>query len=246
MFQHARLAFSLIFALGALPLWSATIPVGTKLVIRLDKNVVPADKNDHRFTAELDSPVFVDGRQVIPVGMKIEGEVRGSKKSIFLSPKTLILSDGSKVDFYATVDGIDSKHLKAQEKEGTIEQKGGDRGAAAQQAGEVGSTGAIIGAISTGTLEGAAIGAAAGVGAVLIGRKIAGSSHAIGIPAGTRLDLSLNKAIDVPDSVGNIEPAEIKTADREDQRPILTRQDAPETAPDTAPGTPPQTAPEAR
>lgn len=237
MFQHAKLIFSLIFALGALPLWSATIPIGTKLVVRLDQNVVPADKGSHRFTAELDSPIFVDGRQVVPVGMKIEGDVRGSKKSIFLSPKTLILPDGSKVDFYATVGGIDSSHLKAQEKEGTIEQKGGDRGAAAQQAGEVGSTGAIIGAISTGTLEGAAIGAAAGVGAVLIGRKIAGSSHAIGIPAGTRLTLSLNKEIEVPDSVGNVEPAEIKTADREDQRPILKRDDPTDTPPQTAPDT---------
>lgn len=237
MFQHSRMLLILSFALAALPLCGATLPAGTKLVVRLDRDVEPADKNNHKFSAELANPVFVDGQQLVPVGTRVEGEIRGSKKSIFLSPRTLVLPDGRKVDFYATVGAIDSKHLKADEKEGTVEQKGGDRGAAAQQAGEVGSTGAIIGAMSTGTVEGAAIGAAAGVGAVLIGRKIAGRNHSPAIPAGTRLTLNLNKSIDLPDSVADSKAPEIRPANREDRRPTLRRSDAPAAPSDAAPET---------
>jgi hypothetical protein len=231
MLQPAR--FVLIAALlpCALPLAAETIPDGTKLVVRLSKELEREEGRKQTFSAEISSPVFVHGREAVPMGSRVEGEVRGSKKTIFLSPQYLVLPDGRKIDFNASVAGIDFKQLKTESKEGTIEEKGGHGGEAAQQAGEVGVMGAEIGAISTGSLAGAGIGAAAGVGAVLIGRKIAGRGRGTVIPAGSNITLNLNKPIDVPDDIADTKPAEIKSLDREDQRPILRRPDAGESNP---------------
>jgi hypothetical protein len=226
------LIFPLLFAV--LPAWGETVPSGTEITIRLEQDIQPVDKKykgSDKFSAPLAFPVFADGREVVPAGSKIEGEVRGSKKTIFLSPRYLILPDGRKLDFNATVSGINQRRLKAEEKEGTIEKKS-DRGAAAQQAGEIGSAGAVIGALSTYTWEGMAIGAAIGVGGVLIGRKIAGHGDTAVIPAGTQLTLDLNQPLTVPDDASEAQSPENQAGDREDQRPTLRRGD-PEPAPDT-------------
>jgi L-lactate dehydrogenase complex protein LldF len=116
------------------------------------------------------------------------------------------------------------KKLRAEEKEGTIQQAG-DRGDAARQAAEIGMTGAGIGAMSTGTAKGAGIGAAAGVAAVLIGRKVAGRGHSTVIPAGTQLTVSLSRVLELPDNVATAEaPVQRSTDDPEERRPILRRQ----------------------
>ena len=231
MFHRAKLAGVMVTVLfGVLPTWGETIPKGTELTIRLDQDIRPADKNSKNsstFSAPLAFPVFANGEEVLPIGSKVEGDIRGSKKEIYLSLRRLILPDGRKLDFTATVSAINNKRLKADEKEGTIEKKG-DRGAAAQQAGEVGATGAVIGALSTYSLEGMAIGAAAGVGAVLIGRKIAGRKDTAVIPAGTQLTLDLNQALEVPDDATQAKPSQDQPIDRQDRRPILRRAD-PET-----------------
>lgn len=216
------------------PTWGETLPSGTELTIRLDQDLRPSDKNSkdsknsQKFSAPLAFPVFANGREILPAGSKVEGEIRGTKKAIFLSPRRLILPDGRQLDFNAIVSAIDQKHLKAEEKEGTIEAKGGNKGEIAQQAGEIGSTGAVIGALSTYTWEGMAIGAAAGVAAVLIGHKIAGGKDTSVIPAGTQLTLDLNQPLEVPDDSAEAKPSEDQPLNREDRRPTLRRQDAPD------------------
>jgi len=227
---HLTVIFTLLFIVlpgFVLPAWGETLPTGTEITIRLEQDIQPADKNSKnsaKFSAPLAFPVFANSREVVPAGSKVEGEIRGSKKAIFLSPRHLILPDGRQIDFNATVSAVNQKRLKADEKEGTIEGKS-DTGAAAQQAGEVGAMGGLIGALSTGSLEGMGIGAAVGVGAVLIGRKIAGRGNTAVIPAGTQLTLDLNQPLEVPDDAADAKPPEDQSRDRDDSRPTLRRQD---------------------
>jgi len=217
----------LIFVL-ALPLAAETIPAGTEVTIRLDKQVEPRSKDQDEFTASVDLPVFAGGREVVPAGTRIRGDVRGSSKEIFLSPKTLVLPDGRQVDFNATVSAINNKKLKQEGKEGAIESSGGGAGPAARQAGEIGVTGAEIGAMSTGSAAGAGMGAAAGVAAVIIGRKIAGHHKTTVIPAGTQLTLSLNQALEVPDNAMTAPASDDEKHgfDEKDGKPTLRREDA--------------------
>lgn len=237
MFRPAKFFLLLAIFPGALALWGETLPKDTQIVVRLDKDVERDENKKQTFTATLAYPVFVHGREAVPAGTRIEGDVRGSKKTIFLSPRRLVLINGEKIEFNASVAEVSNKKLKAQSKEGTIEKKGGDPGAATQQAGEMGSEGAIIGAISTGTMAGAGIGAAAGVAAVLIGRQVMGRGGATVIPAGTQMTLNLNLPLDVPDEVEDAKAPEPKFSDRDDRRPILKREEpAPSSEPSTEPG----------
>ena len=231
MSQRSKWVVIFAFLFGALPVWSETLPNGTKLVVRLDKPVQPDGKTKQGFSASLVVPVFVDGREVVPVGTRIEGDVRGSAKMVVLSPRSLILPNGQKIDFYASVDEISSSRLEAQTKEGTIEKKG-DKGAAAQQAGQMGATGAVIGAVSTQSVTGMGVGAAVGVGAVLIGRKIAGMKDTTFIPAGTQITLSLNRPVGIPDNATEAKAPEPQLTNREDRRPILRREDPPPAPPE--------------
>src|SRR3954462_7997137 len=80
-----------------------TIPSGTQLVVRLDREVDPTNKKQQQFSGSIAFPVFANDHQVVPIGTRVEGEVRGSKKAIVLSPRRLILPDGRQVDFNASV-----------------------------------------------------------------------------------------------------------------------------------------------
>ena len=137
MSQPWKFVLMLAALLSALPLSAETLPSGSRIVVRLDKDIEPDGKTKQKFSATLASSVFVDGHEVVPMGSRIEGDVRGSRKTVVLSPNRLILPNGQKIDFYASVEGISNKNLEAQSKEGTIERKG-DTGGAVQQAGEIG------------------------------------------------------------------------------------------------------------
>ncbi len=213
---------ALMFALGVVPACAETLPSGTELTVRLENEVRPGGKNGDQFLAELAFPVFVNGREMIPVGSRVEGEVRGSGKAVLLSPHRLVLPDGTQVDFNAAVREIDRGRLRAQEKEGTIEEKG-SKADAARQAAEIGLAGASVGGMAAGSAAGMGIGAAAGVVAVLVGRKIAGRHRTTVIPAGTQLTLSLARPLDLPDTVAQASAAERRSTDPDDRRPILRR-----------------------
>ena len=231
-------ALTVLFA--ASPVCSETLPSGTELTIRLDRDVRPSNKNSkdsksiEKFSGTLSFPVFSNGREVVPAGSKVEGEIRGDKKNIFLSPRQLILPDGRKLEFTATVSAVDATRLKADKNEGVIE-GGSNTGEAVQQAGQMGTEGAIIGALSTGTWTGMAVGAGIGVGAVVVGRKVAGMGKGTVIPAGTQLDLNLNQPLEIPESAIEATSPEESSPNREDRRPILRRQDSSDPASNDAP-----------
>ena len=218
----AVIVLLLAMTLGATPASAATLQPGTEIVVRLENQVVPGEKSLERFSALVVYPVFADGREVLPVGSQVEGQVRGSKKRIQLSPQTLILPNGRRLDFNAAVEAIDRKRLRAEAKEGTIGRSGGN-GDAAREAAQIGMTGAAIGAMTTRSAKGTGIGAAVGVAAVLIGRKIAGSRTPATIPAGTQLTLSLARPLEIPEGLGEAPVSERRPRDPDDRRPILRR-----------------------
>ena len=220
----AVIVLLLVVALGALPAPAVTLQPGTEIVVRLENEVVPGRKSLERFSALVVYPVFADGQEVLPAGSEVEGQVRASKKRIQLSPRTLILPNGRRLDFNAAVEAIDRKRLRAEAKEGTIGRSGGN-GDAAREAAQMGMSGAAIGAMTTGSAKGAGIGAAAAVAAVLIGRKIAGSRAPTVIPAGTQLTLSLARPLEIPDGLSEAPVSEKRPRDPDDRRPILRRYD---------------------
>jgi hypothetical protein len=224
MSRHS-LAVLLLLAggLGVLPAFGERLPSGTELTLRLENEVVPDSSRNQHFSALISLAVFAEGREVLPAGSRVEGDVRGNKKKVVLSPRYLFLPDGQRIAFNAGIKDIDRKKLKADEKEGTIGQKGSGADAA-RQAAEVGMTGAAIGAMSTGTAKGTGIGAAAGAAAVLIGRKVAGRGRSTVIPAGTQLTVSLSRPLELPDNVAAAQAPESGGADPDDRRPVLRRQ----------------------
>ena len=213
-----------VLASGALPASAVTLQSGTEIVVRLENQVVPGRKSLERFSALVVYPVFADGQEVLPAGCEVEGRVRGSKKRIQLSPQTLILPNGRRLDFNAAVKAIDRKRLQAEAKEGTIGRSGGN-GDTMGEAVQIGMSGAAIGAMTTRSAKGAGIGAAAGVAAVLIGRKIAGSRAPTVIPAGTQLTMSLARPLEIPEGLTEASVSERRPRDPDDRRPILRRYD---------------------
>ncbi len=218
MSRHASVVtLALALSWGALPSLAEKLPSGT------ESRVEPGAKHPDSFEGVLAFPVYVNGREVLPMGSRVEGAVRGSKKRILLSPRTLVLPDGRKVDFNAAVRQIDRKQLKAEQGEGAIEQKG-SKADAAREATYGGLMGAQVGVLTAGSAKGMGVGAAAGVAAVLIGRKIASRGHGAVIPAGTQLTLSLTRPLEIPDNLAEAKPPEVRPTDPDDRRPILRRQ----------------------
>lgn len=213
----------LLLAAG-LTLRAEKLPAGTEILIRLDTDINPAKGLSDEFRGSLAAPVFANGREVLPADTRVEGQVRGDKKHVVLSPRYLYLPDGTRIDFNAAVKDIDRKKLRAEGKEGSIQGQGSGADAA-RQAAEVGMMGAGVGAMSTGTMKGMGIGAAAGAAAVLIGHKVANRKKGTYIPAGTNLTLNLSRPIEVPDSAAQAQRRDDRNVDPEDRRPILRRKD---------------------
>ena len=224
MTRHlAAAAILVVLFLVSLPAFAGKLPSGTEMTVRLEREILPGSKHPENFSALLSYPVFVDGREVLPAGCRVEGEVRGSKNHIQLSPRYIYLPGGQRLDFNAAVRDIDRKKLRAEEKEGTIGPSGG-RGGGVGQAAQVALTGAAIGSMAGGSAKAAGIGAAVGVAAVLIGSKVASRSSTSVIPAGTQLTLSLARPLELPDDLSAAAATfESRPAEPEDRRPVLRR-----------------------
>lgn len=213
---------------AGLPARAEKLPAGTQIVVRLETDINPAKNKSADFRGSLASPVFVGGKEVLPVDTRVEGQVRGDAKRVVLSPRYLYLRDGTRVDFNAVVKETDRKQVEAEQKEGTIESKSGSGADTAREAAQVGMAGAGVGAMTTRSAKGMGIGAAVGAGAVLIGHEAAKRRKTTYIPAGTRLTLSLARDVDIPDGATLVQAREERGNDPDSRRPILHREDPPQ------------------
>jgi len=181
--------------------WAGTIPAGTDLVVRLEYSVETAKKGKYpeTFEAWLAKPVIVDGREMLPTGTVVKGEVRGDKKHVLLIPKQLNLPDGRRLPFNASVRALDRVDLELEETEGTIAKRS-NKPDTIRETAKGAETGAAEAYGTTGRAIDMAIGAGVGAGAVLVGKKITGRNNGPIIPTGTQLTLTLNRPLEVPDN----------------------------------------------
>ena len=165
-----------------------TIPYGTLLRVRIDRTVsTNHDRAGGRFTATLNTPVIVDGREVIPRGTVFAGHLTTAAHSGRLKGRAVIglTLDSFTLDneTYQIDTGSDVRRSKGHKKRNFLFMGGGAGGGAAIGAIASGGTGALIGA---------GAGAAAGVTtAFFTGRKN------ISIPAETLLTFRLRQSVEV-------------------------------------------------
>ena len=171
-------------------------------------------------------PIAANGRIVIPEGSYVTGTITQvqrpgrikGKGELYLRFDTLMLRNGVQRNFSGTVSGLDGAGENTLSgKEGNIEgeaSKGKDVGTVAGPA----ATGATIGAIAGNSGKGAAIGggvgAAAGLGAVLLTR-----GPEVRLLRGSPLEMELNRDLfftkDEVNFLGSAPPPPIPRAPRE-------------------------------
>jgi hypothetical protein len=177
-------------------------------------------------------PVFVDEKEVLPVGCVVEGTVVrvqgpgrvGGKAEMQLRPEKLTLPSGEVLELAATITGGQgADNTKVTGEEGTI-QASGKEGINTRGVATTATTGAVLGTIMAGG-QGAAIGAGA-VGAIALLHYIFKRGKDAELPAGSELVLELNRSLTFNPTMEEVPPEQRPDPDirpRLDRRPQLTR-----------------------
>ena len=180
-----------------------TVPAGTTIPLRLTqsistKNARPGDP----IFSQTTFPVTVNDRIIIPPGSYVQGVIDEVKRAgrvkgraeILVHFRTLILPSGYTISLGGAVEGApDNGSSKVKDKEGTV-QESGQKGKDAETVAKTGGTGAAIGALSTGTLKGAAIGGGIGGAAGMIATLLTRGSD-VELPSGTTVDMVLERPV---------------------------------------------------
>lgn len=152
------------------------IPQGTILEARVNETLsTENNRAGDAFSASLEAPVDIGGREVLPRGSRLRGRVTTSRSSGRMEGRAVIGITLESVEYNGQSvpiqTSLDTKTSEAHKKR-NIEFIGGGSG-----------LGAVIGAIAGGG-KGAAIGAAAGAGAGVAGAAATGKQNVV-IPAET-------------------------------------------------------------
>jgi hypothetical protein len=166
-----------------MPATNLTVPIGTRLVLRTTDTI---DSNrhraGHRFRAQLQSAIVIDGVTVVPRHAYIHGRIESAGRA-----RRVVGSSELSIVFTDVM--IDDQLIPIRTGELTA-QTGNE---AARTAGRT-ARGAVVGGLFGGS-SGARTGAAVGASASILTR---GSS--INIPRGTILETSLASPLTVPQS----------------------------------------------
>lgn len=173
---------------GAAPSTTISIPAGTLLEARVNETLSTAsNRAGDAFTASLEAPVDIGGREVFPRGARLRGHVTTSRSSGRLEGRAVIGITLNAIEsngqFIPIATNLDTKTGEAHKKR-NIEVIGGGAG-----------LGALIGAIAGGG-KGAAIGAAAGAGAGVAGDAATGKEQ-VQIPAETVFTFRLKSPLEL-------------------------------------------------
>ena len=163
------------------------VPEGTALAVRLDSAVASdTSRPEDPVQATLVEPVSIDGVEVLPAGTILEGSVASARPSGNVKGRAMlavrfgsVLSRGEKYPIAARVEQV--AHATKRDD--------------AEKIGIPAAGGAIIGAL-VGGKKGAAVGTAVGAGAGTA-VVLTTSGPEITWPRGTRLDVPLDRALDV-------------------------------------------------
>jgi hypothetical protein len=158
-----------------------TVPTGTHILLSLITTLSTKNSKDgDRVYLETAMPVAQDGRIVIPRGSYVQATVTKAKPAGRLSSKgelyllfdSLTLPNGVTRDFRARLSSADSANGRVDPDEGKISgDKGQDPQKVATGVGLGGMGGVIVGSAAGHPITGLGVGAAAGLGAVLLSKN---------------------------------------------------------------------------
>jgi BON domain-containing protein len=170
------------------PPHKVTVEPGTQLAIRLvDAIDTQKNKLGDTFHATLNSPISVDGEEVIPAGSDVTGQIVDLKSAGKFAGQSVLVLQLDSIASGGRTYNIQTDQYKKQ---------GSSRGKnTAEKVGGGAIIGGIIGAIAGGG-KGAAIGAAAG-GGVGGGVQAATKSQQIKLPSETVLNFTLQAPVTV-------------------------------------------------
>jgi hypothetical protein len=162
------------------------IPVGSTLAVRMIDSIdSEVNHTGETFRATLDSPVSVEGDEIIPAGTDVSVRLAEAKSAGKFAGRSELQLELSWIEFQGRRYTIDSS---------TYEQVGSSRGKnTAAKVGGGAAIGAIIGAIAGGG-KGAAIGTVVGAGAGA-GAQVFTKGQQIKVPSETRIDFRLDQPI---------------------------------------------------
>jgi len=186
-----------------------TLPTGTQLHVVLETTLTTkTTKAGDPFRARMFLSVFVNEREILPVGTTVEGTVVSlqgptrvkGRAQMQLRPDKLRLPDGRDIELGASLESANTDDgTKIDPKEGTVK-AGGKDGINKRQAATGAVIGAGVGAAAAGG-TGAAIGAGA-VGAIVLMRQALKKGKDADLPAGTELVLEVTRAVSFSDMSG--------------------------------------------
>jgi BON domain-containing protein len=164
------------------------IPVGTTLAIRMIDSIdSETNRTGETFRATLDSPVNIDGEEIIPTGTDVSVRLAEAKSAGKFAGRSELRLELSWFEFQGRRYTVDSS---------TYEQVGSSRGKnTAAKVGGGAAIGAVIGAIAGGG-KGAAIGSVIGAGAGT-GAQVFTKGQQIKVPSETRIDFRLDQPVTV-------------------------------------------------
>ncbi len=179
------------------------VTAGTRVLLRLTNsiNTKRTVAGDHVYL-ETATPVYVDGKLIIPAGSYVTGTVTESKRAgrvkglsaLNLQFESITLRNGVVHDLRSRAGSVDTKG-NLDRAEGRIKgesNKGGDAGTVAKTTAAGTGIGAVIGSAAGHTGMGAGVGAAAGALGGLAG--VLGSRGAdVVLPQGTTMELVVDR-----------------------------------------------------
>jgi hypothetical protein len=162
------------------------LPQGTNFVIRMiDAVDSERDRVGQSFRASIDSPVMVNGEEIIPRGADVTVKLVDAKQSGKLAGRTELALSLQSVSVSGRMVDINTQTVTEQSSSRTAR--------TAKVAGGTAALGAIIGGIAGGG-KGAAIGAGAGA-ATGAGVELATKGQRVRVPSETRLTFALESAV---------------------------------------------------
>ncbi len=177
-----------------------SLPTGTAVKMKLDTTLATfSSKAGDPFSARVTEPVVLDGKTVIPIGTTIEGHVTKSneprriagKPSIAILPENLVLPNGERFTFNATLVDTNRGRGTDVDTEGRFKGTGHDGKDLAEVG--VGTGGGMLFGGLIGGGKGVLIGGM--VGATVTVAHWLGKHRSASLPAGTELVMELNRTM---------------------------------------------------
>ena len=201
-FMSAGITGGILMAAAVAQAGTITLPAGTKLHVILETTLTTKSTTmGDPFRSRLVMPIFLNQREVVPMGTAVEGTVLSlqgpgrikGRAEMQLRPEKLLLPDGRDIVLAASLESAKTDNdVKVDPQEGTV-QGGGKEKINLKKLGKGAAIGAGVGA-AVGGGPGAAMGAGA-VGAIAVLHHLLKRGKDAVLPAGSELVLELTRPV---------------------------------------------------